>query len=107
MSRARGRKKAGPQATGRSRGGNTSKLHLATDGVGYVLGWRLTPGPAGDCPEAAGLLAPWLLVPAREVVADAAYDSDALRRQIVGAVAVINSTCKLTSAIRTDQAFLF
>jgi transposase len=75
---------------GRSRGGNTSKVHLTTDGAGNVLGWSLTPGPAGDCPEAAGLLAPWL-APAREVVADAAYDSDALRAQIAaaGAVAVI------------------
>ena len=55
-----------------------------------MLGWRLTPGPAGDCPEAADLLTPWL-APAREVVADAAYDSDALRAHIAaaGAVAVI------------------
>nr|WP_243635871.1 IS5 family transposase [Hymenobacter edaphi] len=83
-------KKAGAQAVGRSRGGNTTKLHLTTDGAGNVLGWQLTPGPAGDCPEAAGLLAPWP-APAQQVVADAAYDSDALRAQIAaaGAVAVI------------------
>lgn len=55
-----------------------------------MLGWQLTAGQAGDAPEAAGLLAPWL-APAQEVVADAAYDSDALRAVIAeaGAGAVI------------------
>jgi transposase len=50
----------------------------------------LTPGQAGDCPQAEGLLAPWL-APAQEIVADAAYDSDALRQLIAqaGAKAVI------------------
>jgi transposase len=58
-----------------------------------VLNWRLTPGQAGDCPQAAWLLAPHL-VPACEVVADTAYDSDALRGLIAyyGAVAVIPPT---------------
>ncbi len=55
-----------------------------------MLSWALTPGQAGDCPEAGRLLAPWL-APACQVVADAAYDSDALRARIAqaGAVAVI------------------
>lgn len=55
-----------------------------------MLGWQLTAGTAGDAPQAAGLLAPWL-APARQVVADAAYESDALRETIAaaGAVAVI------------------
>lgn len=50
----------------------------------------LTPGQAGDCPQAAQLLAPHL-APACEVVADTAYDSDALRGFIAaaGALAVI------------------
>ena len=49
-----------------------------------MLGWGVTAGTAGDAPQAAGLLAPWL-APAQEVVADAAYDSDALRAVIAGA----------------------
>lgn len=55
-----------------------------------MLDWTLTAGTAGDCPEAEGLLRPWL-APAQEVVADAAYDSDALRELIAeaGANAVI------------------
>jgi transposase len=38
----------------------------------------VTPGQFGDAPLAAALLAP--LIPARLCIADAAYDSDALRR---------------------------
>ena len=55
-----------------------------------MLGWEVTAGTAGDAPQAAGLLAPWL-APGQEVVADAAYDSDALRTGIAeaGANAVI------------------
>lgn len=58
-----------------------------------MLNWLLTPGQAGDCPQAAWLLAPHL-APACEVVADTAYDSDALRRLIAaaGALAVIPPT---------------
>jgi len=42
------------------------------------LAFALTAGQAGDAPQAADLLAP-LLAPARQVLADTAYDSDALR----------------------------
>lgn len=60
------------------------------DGAGNVLGWQVTAGQAGDAPQAGQLLAPWL-APAQEVVADAAYDSDALRATLAeaGANAVI------------------
>ena len=55
-----------------------------------MLNWVLTPGQAGDCPQAARLLGPHL-APACEVVADTAYDSDGLRGLIAaaGALAVI------------------
>ena len=63
---------------------------MAGDGAGGLLAFALTAGQAGDAPQAADLLAP-LLAPARQVLADTAYDSDALRAQIAqtGAVAVI------------------
>ena len=65
---------------GRSRGGLTTKLHAAVCGVtGRLLNLVLTPGQRGDCPQAATLLED--LRP-RHVLADAAYDSDALRRLI-------------------------
>ena len=55
-----------------------------------MLGWQVTEGQAGDAPQAAGLLAPWL-TPAQDVVCDGAYDSNALRALIAeaGANAVI------------------
>lgn len=54
------------------------------------MGWQVTEGQAGDAPQAAGILSPWL-APAQEVVCDGAYDSDALRALIAeaGANAVI------------------
>ena len=68
-----------------------------SDGAGDVLGWRVTAGQAGDAPEAAGLLTPWL-APAQEVLGDAAYDSDALRALVAeaGANAVIKPNPRRT-----------
>ncbi len=51
------------------------------------MAFALTAGQAGDAPQAADLLTP-LLAPARQVQADTAYDSDALRAQIAGTGAV-------------------
>ena len=54
------------------------------------MAFTLTAGQAGDAPQAADLLSP-LLAPARQVLADTAYDSNATRAHIAetGAVAVI------------------
>lgn len=41
---------------GRSRGGWTTKIHLAVDGAGRPLSIRLSPGQAGDNPELLPLL---------------------------------------------------
>jgi hypothetical protein len=42
----------------------------------------VTPGQRGDCPQAAGLLSGLTRGTVGHVVADAAYDSDALRRGV-------------------------
>lgn len=57
----------------------TTKLHAAVNGQGQVVRLLLTPGQAGDAPRASELLAG--LKP-RYVLADAAYDSEAVRSQI-------------------------
>ena len=44
------------EALGRSRGGLTSKLHLAVDGRGLPMAVVLTPGQAGDSPQLIPLL---------------------------------------------------
>lgn len=76
------------QALGRSRGGPTTKVHMLADGLGRPLRFVLTPGQASDAPQAAALLVGFS---ARAVLADIAYDSNALRQLIAdaGALAVI------------------
>ena len=76
------------QALGRSRGGFSSKIHVSVDGLGNPLQLILTPGQAGDSPQAAALLAE---TTAEGVIADRAYDTNAIRQQIaeMGADAII------------------
>jgi transposase len=76
------------QDLGRSRGGFSTKIHISVDGLGNPLRLILTPGQAGDSPQAAALIAGY---DAEYVIGDKAYDSDALREQIAdqGAEAVI------------------
>jgi transposase len=73
---------------GRSRGGLTTKIHALTDANGLPLELILTPGQAGDCPAAEGLLG--RLRRDTIVLADKAYDADWLRRRIEAAGAAPN-----------------
>lgn len=86
--RQRRKKGADDQALGRSRGGLGTKIHLAVRGLGCPVAITLTGGQRGDAPQAGGLIA---ANPAAIVLADAAYDADAIRQQIdvAGAIAVI------------------
>ncbi|MEQ9038375.1 MAG: IS5 family transposase [Silicimonas sp.] len=75
-------------ALGRSRGGLTTKIHMAVVALGRPLELILTPGQRGDAP-----LAPALLngLSPRRVLADNVYDSNAIRALVanLGAEAVI------------------
>ncbi len=76
------------QAIGRSRGGLSTKLHLAVRGLGCPVRFTLTPGQAGDAPQAG----PSDRRPTRRSRhRDTAYDADHLREaiQAKGALAVI------------------
>jgi transposase len=72
---ASGAKKGGLkiQAIGRSRGGLSTKIHMAVRGLGCPVRIILTAGHRGDCPQAYGLIEG---LPAKAVMADAAYDAD-------------------------------
>ena len=61
---------------------------MAVRGLGCPVRFALTAGQKGDAPQAEALLAD---LPAEVVMADAAYDSDAIREVIAGkgALAVI------------------
>jgi transposase len=65
------------QAIGRSRGGRSTKIHAVADALGRLIAFDLTPGQRGDVRAAEALLT--ALPAASFVLADAAYDSDALR----------------------------
>lgn len=80
----------------------TSKLHAAVDRRGRVVRLVLTPGQAGDAPRASELL---MGLDPEHVVADAAYDSDALRREIRdrGARPCIKPNPRRTKKLRYDR----
>ncbi len=85
-----GRRKRGAlvQAIGISRGGRNSKLHALTDGEGGPLRFLLTGGNVADCRAADVLLDD--LAPRTIVLADKAYDSNAIRDLIERQGAVPN-----------------
>ena len=62
---------------GRSRGGLTTKIHALVDANGLPVMLKLTEGQAHDGRSAADMLAG--LGPGQILMADRAYDSDALR----------------------------
>ena len=76
---------------GRSRGGLTTKIHLATDTLGRPLRVILTPGQAGDAPQAPALLQGFQ---ANYVLADKAYDSTHIRQCITGMKATAVIPCQ-------------
>lgn len=87
---------------GRSRGGFSTKLHVAVTGLGLPVELRLTPGQQADVTQAAALLDGYQ--PAA-VLADKGYDSDALVQTITarGAAAVIPSKRNRTAPRAYDQ----
>ena len=67
------------EGLGRSRGGFTSKIHARVDALGNPLKFVLTPGQRNDCTQAKTLLEN---VKDSHVMADKAYDSNDIRKQI-------------------------
>ena len=79
----------GDEALGRSPGGFTTKLHAAVSDTFLPLCFILTGGARHDVTQASALIAGYTC---DTVIADAAYDSDAFRAEIVdqGSVPVIH-----------------
>jgi len=65
---------------GRSRGGLTAKIHAPVDANGLPIALKLTAGQAHDRHSAADMLD--TLGDGDVLLADRAYDSDALRREM-------------------------
>ena len=73
---------------GRFRGGLTSKIHTVLDACGLPIGLSLSEGQAYDSYQAFSLLSQ---LPAKAIVlADRAYDADAIRDLITGQGAFAN-----------------
>lgn len=91
------------EGIGRSRGGLTSKIHLAVDGCGLPMSIRLTPGQAGDNPQLVPLIPVPRNGPGRprsrpdRVVADKAYSHSSTRS------ALRQRGIAFTSPERADQ----
>ena len=73
---------------GRSRGGLTTKVHSLVDASGMPIALKLTEGQAHDGPAAADMLD--TIGSGDTLLADAAYDSDALRAELAARGAVVN-----------------
>ena len=68
------------QAIGKSRGGNTTKIHMAVDAYGLPIEFDLSGGEVHDCKIAPEFIAK---LPASDyVIADKGYDSEELRELI-------------------------
>jgi transposase len=67
---------------GRSRGGLTTKIHALVDANGLPVALKLSEGQAHDGRSAVDLLG--RIGPGQILLADRAYDSDALRRELAG-----------------------
>jgi transposase len=65
---------------GRSRGGLTTKIHALVDANGLPVALELSEGQAHDGKSAKNMLA--RLEPGQILLADRAYDSDALRQDV-------------------------
>ncbi len=65
---------------GRSRGGLTTKIHALVDAAGLPIALKLTEGQAHDSRSAQEMLAS--LTAGQILLADRAYDSDALRQTL-------------------------
>lgn len=69
------------EAIGKSRAGQTTKIHLAVDAFGKPIEFSITGGQVHDCTAAPDLLDK--LPKMETVIADKGYDSERLREQIV------------------------
>ena len=68
------------RAIGRSRGGATTKIHIAADAHGNPIDFEITGGEVHDVKAAPQLLEK--IETAENFIADKGYDSDPLREQI-------------------------
>ena len=92
------------QAFGRSRGGFTCKVHCLSDARGRPVAFHLTPGEAADCKAYDELIDLPEQQP-KALLADKAYDTDAIRADLKrrGIKAVIPPKSNRKAVIRYNK----
>ncbi len=75
------RRKHGPQAIGKSRGGWTTKVHMIAANERHALAFSLSHGEVGDAPEGRKLLSK-TRISAVHLVMDRAYEDDETRKLV-------------------------
>ena len=97
----------GDEAKGRSRGGYSTKIHLAVSDERTVLSVALSPGQAHDAPVFDQVMEGVAMhdCPAVEVVADRGYDSNEIRNGLEDAEfkVTIPSRCSRVEPIPHDE----
>ena len=68
------------EAIGKSRAGNTRKIHLLVDACGFPVEFEITGGQVNDCTVAPELIA--RIPQAKVIIADKGYDSESTREAI-------------------------
>lgn len=68
------------EAIGKTRGGRNTKLHAVVDSAGHAVRLFLTAGQVNDCTQASLMTSD--LREGEELLADKAYDVDALRKEM-------------------------
>lgn len=89
-------------ALGRSKGGFTTKIHMAVDGRGLPIKILITPGQRSDITQAPALISE---LKDALIIGDKAFDSDKFRAQIVaqGCVPIIPPRSNRKSPISYDK----
>ena len=88
------------QEIGDSRGGKTTKIHMAVDGFGLPILFAVTGGQVNDCVMAPSLIEG--LAQSDYVIADKGYDSEAIRETIEKKSSIAVIPRRKTSKIGND-----
>jgi transposase len=76
---ASGARRGAERAIGRSRGGNTTKIHMAADAHGHPIDFEITGGEVHDAKAAPQIISK--IKTAENLIGDKGYDSEEIRSQ--------------------------
>ena len=104
---ASGARRCEERAMGRSRGGPTTKIHIAADAHGNPIDFEVTGGDVHDAKVAGTLIRKIMF--SEYFIADKGYDSDVIRAHArhAGMIPVIPRRCNRTKANPDFDVYLY